>query len=172
LWLRLKERVDFILSELQRSCLDAQEIAQAKLQAWLKGVISNLDEVKILRIWVKTPLCLEARSLIPSSIHPKDLNLDWVTKLNLKEASSELALLQRNSLLEKETHQLRNEVLEQKLMFQEYKTKTDAQLEEAKVREEKLLKSNEEFKKEMMLQSEKTQKLMEQLIEMMKHKQA
>jgi len=152
--------------------LDAQEIAQAKLQAWLNGVISNLDEVKILRTWVKTPLCLEARSLIPSIIHPKDLNLDWITKLNLKEASSELALLQRNTLLEKETHQLKKELLEQKLMFQEYKTKTDAQLEEAKVIEEKLLKSNEEFKKEMMLQSEKTQKMMEQLMEMMKHKQA
>jgi len=170
-WIRLKERVDFIFSELQRSCLDAQEIAQAKLQAWLKGVISNRDEVKILRTWVKTPLCLEARSLIPSCIHPKDLNLDWVTKQNLKDASSELTLLQRNSLLEKETHQLKKELLEQKLMFQEYRTKTDAQLEEAKVREEKLLKSNEEFKKEMMIQSEKTHKLMEQLIEMMKHKQ-
>ena len=57
-------------------------------------------------------------------------------------------------------------------MFQEYKTKTDAQLEEAKVREEKLLKSNEEFKKEMMLQSEKTHKMMKQLMEMMKQKQA
>jgi len=41
----------------------------------------------------------------------------------------------------------------------------------AKVREAKLLKSNEEFKKEMMIQSEKTHKLMEQLIKMMKHKQ-
>ena len=57
-------------------------------------------------------------------------------------------------------------------MFQEYRTKTDAQLEEAKVREEKLLKSNEDFKKEMMIQSEKTRKLMEQMTEMMKHKQA
>jgi len=41
---------------------------------------------------------------IPSSIHPKELNLDWLTKLNFKEASSELALLQRNTLLEKENH--------------------------------------------------------------------
>jgi len=164
--------VDFILLVLQRSCLDAQEIAQAKLQAWLKGVVSNLDEVKILRTWVKTPLCLEARSLIPSRIHPKELNLDWLIKLNLKEASSELALLQRNTLLEKETHQLKKELLEQKLMFLEYKTKTDAQLEEEKIREEKLLKINEEFKKEMMLQSEKTHNMMEQLMEMMKQKQA
>jgi len=57
-------------------------------------------------------------------------------------------------------------------MFLEYKNKTDAQLEEANVREEKMLKSNEEFKKEMMIQSEKTQKMMEQLMEIMKHKQA
>jgi len=131
LWIRLKHIVDFILSELQRSCLDAQEITQAKLQAWLKGVVSNLDEVKILRTWEKTPLCLEARSLIPSCIHPKEINLHWLTKLNFKEASSELALLQRNTLLEKENHQLKKELLEQKLMLLEYKTKTDAQLEEA-----------------------------------------
>jgi len=76
--------VEFVLSELQRSCLDAQELAQAKLQAWLKGVVSNLDEVKILRTWVKTPLCLEARSVIPSSVHHRELNLDWLTKLNFK----------------------------------------------------------------------------------------
>jgi len=76
LWTRLKDKVDFVLSELQRSCFDAKELAQAKLQEWLKGVVSNLDEVKILRTWVKTPLCLEARSLIPSRIHPKELNLD------------------------------------------------------------------------------------------------
>jgi len=172
LWIRLKDRVDFILLELQRSCLDAQELAQAKLQAWLKGVVSNLDEVKILRTWVKTPLCLKARSLIPSSIHPKELNLDWLTKLNFKEASSELDLLQRNTLLEKENHQLKKELLEQKLMLLEYKSQTEAQLEEARIREERWLKSNEDFKIEMKLQAEKTQDMMKQLMEMMKHKQA
>jgi len=149
LWTRLKDRVEFVLSELQRSCFDAQELAQAKLQEWLKGVISNLDEVRILRTWVKTPLCLEARSVIPSSIHPGELNLDWLNKINFKEASSELALLQENTLLEKENHQLNKELLEQKLMLLEYKTTTEAQLEEARIREERLIKSNEEFKQEM-----------------------
>jgi len=153
LWIRLKDRVDFVLSELQRSCLDAQELAQAKLQEWLKGVVSNLDEVKILRTWVKTSLCLEARNVNPSSIHPKELNLDWLTKLNFKEASSELALLQRNTLLEKENHQLKKELLEQKLMLLVYKTQTEAQLEEARIREERLMKSNEDFKMEMKQQS-------------------
>jgi len=149
LWTRLKDRVEFVLSELQRSCFDAQELAQAKLQEWLKGVVSNLDEVKILRTWVKTPLCLEARSVIPSSIHPRELNLDWLNKLNFKEASSELALLQKNALLEKENHQFKKELLEQKLMLLEYKTTTEAQLEEARIREERLIKSNEDLKQEM-----------------------
>jgi len=80
--------VEFVLSELQRSCFDAQELAQAKLQEWLKGVVSNLSQ------------------------NSRELNLDWLTKLNIKEASSELALLQRNTLLEKENHQLKKELLE------------------------------------------------------------
>jgi len=135
----MKDKVDFVLSELQRSCFDAQELAQAKLQEWLKGVVSNLDEVNILKTWAKTSLCLEARSVIPSSIHPKELNLDWLTKLNFKEASSKLALLQKNTLLEKENHQLKKELLEQKLVLLEYKTQTEAQLEEARIREERLI---------------------------------
>ncbi len=49
MWIRLKDRVEFVLSELQRLCFDAQEFAQALLQEWLKGVVSNLHEVKILR---------------------------------------------------------------------------------------------------------------------------
>ena len=48
-WKRLKERVDFVLSELQRTCLDAQDSAQNKLQDWMKGVDNNLQEVKVLR---------------------------------------------------------------------------------------------------------------------------
>jgi len=77
-------------------------------------VVSNLHEVSVLRTWVKTPLCLQERSLIPSSIHPRELNLDWLNKINFKETSSELALLQRNTLLEKENKQLKKELLEQK----------------------------------------------------------
>jgi len=74
--------------------------------------------------------------------------------------------------LEKENHQLKKELLEQKLMLLEYKTATEAQLEEAKIREERLIKSNEEFKQEMKQQAEETQKMMKQLMEMMKQKQA
>jgi len=160
------------LSELQRSCFDVQEFAQEKLQEWLKGVVSTLNEVKVLRTWVKTPLCLEARRVTPLSIHPRELNLDWLNKINFKEASSELALHQRNTLLEKENKQLKKELLEQKPMLLKYKTATEAQLEEAKIREERLIKSKEEFKQEMKQQAEETRKMMKQMMEMMLQKQA
>jgi len=150
---------------------DNYEKMWTKLQEWLKGVVSNLHEVRVLRTWVKTPLCLEARSLIPSSIHPRELNLDWLNKINFKEASSELALLQRNTLLEKENKQLKKELVEEKLMLLEYKAATEAQLEEARIRAERLVKSNEVFKQEMKQQSEETQKMMKQMMEMMFQKQ-
>jgi len=51
-WKRLKDRVDYVLTELQRSCLDAQDSAQRKLQDWLKGVDNNFQEVQVLRTWV------------------------------------------------------------------------------------------------------------------------
>jgi len=115
---------------------------------------------------VMTPLCLEARNVIPSSIHPRELNLDWLNKLNLKEAFSKLALLQRNTLMEKECNQVKKELLEQKLMMLEYKTATEAKLEEARIREEKLIRSNEEFKQEMKEQAKETNRIMQQMIKM------
>jgi len=149
--------VDYVLIELQRACLDAQDSTQRKLQEWLKGVDSNLQEVQVLRTWVRTPFSLKARNatdFIPTRIHPRKLNINWLSKVNVKPVSTELALLQKNAELEKENKQLRKEVLEQKLLLHEYKSSTEAKLEEAKVREEKLIKSKEEFKQEMKQQVE------------------
>jgi len=64
------------------------------------GVVTILHEVKVHKTWVKTPLCLRARNaadFIPSSIHPRELDLNWLNKINLKEASSELAVMQKNT---------------------------------------------------------------------------
>jgi len=101
-----------------------------------------------------------------------DLNLDWITKINLKEASTEMALIQRNSLLEKENHALRKQLLD-------YKNTSEAQIEEAKIREERLIRDNEEFKKEMKqqvdsqkAQMEETQRMMQQMMQMMMQNQA
>jgi len=118
---------------------------------------------------VKTPLRLIARNasdFIPSSIHPRELDLNWLNKINLKEASSELAVLQKNTHLEKENKQLKKELLEQKLLLLKYKTATEAELQKARIREEKLIRSNEEFKQEMKEQAKETNRIMQQMMEM------
>jgi len=106
-WRRLSERVDFVRSELQRSSFDAQDASQNKLHHWLKGIMNDMQEVAVSRILVKTPLCLTGRTIIPNCVHPKELNLDWLNKINFKSASTDLELLQRNTVLERENKQLR-----------------------------------------------------------------
>jgi len=122
--------------------------------------MNDMQEVLVSRILVKTPLCLTGRSVIPNCVHPKELNLDWLNKINFKSASTDLELLQRNTISERENKQLRKELLEQKLLLLEYKTSTEAKLEEARVREENLIRSNEDFKREMKQQAEETNKMM------------
>ena len=110
---------------------------------------------------MQTLLCLTERSatnFIPTGVHPREMNFNWLSKINVKPVSTELALLQKNVELEKEKKQLRKEVLEHKLLLLEYKSSTEAMLEEAIIREENLLKSNEAFKQEMKQQAEETQK--------------
>jgi len=74
------------LGALQKTCLDAQDVAQLKFQDWLKGVDHNLQEVKVLRTWVQTPLRLRERSptdFIPTGVHPRELNFNWLSKINV-----------------------------------------------------------------------------------------
>ena len=173
-WKRLKERVDFIISELRRSCLDAQDTAKKDLQDWLKGVTNNLHKVRVLRTWVQSTPCLRERNatdFIPTGVHPKNLDLSLLNKINFKSASTSLDLLQRNADLESENKKLKKELLEHKLLLLEYKSSTEAKLEEARVREENLIRSNEDFKKEMKQQQEETNKMLKQMMEMF-HKQA
>ena len=157
------------MSELQRSSLDAQDIAQNHLQDWLQGVVNNLQEVRVSRTQEKTQLCIKVKNaydVIPSYVHPKELDLTWLNKINLKQASTELELVQRNSELEKENKQLKKELLEQKLLLLEYKRSTEAKMEEARTREENLIKSNEAFKEEMKQQAETTNKMLKEMMEM------
>ena len=64
------------------------------------------------------------------------------------------------------------------MMLLDCKNSTESQLAEAKYREERLIKDNEEFKKEMKLQAEpqkaqmeETQRMMQKMMEMMMQKQ-
>jgi hypothetical protein len=108
---------------------------------------------------VQSPPSIKGREVIdfPSSVHPRELDLTFLNKLNLKKVAPDLALVQRNIILEKHVKKLEKELLEQKVLMLEYKTSTKAKLEEAqealreaKIREDQLIKSNEEFKLEMM----------------------
>jgi len=115
---------------------------------------------------VKSPLCILTRDVIPSGVHAKELDISWLTKINLKQVSTELELLQRNTELERENKQLKKEVLDQKLLLLEYKTSIEAKLEEARIREENLIRSNEAFKEEMKQQAETTNKMLKEMMEM------
>jgi hypothetical protein len=114
-------------------------------------VNSSLQEVKILKTWVQNPPSIKGREItdfIPSGVHPRELDLMFLNNINFKK--------------------LQKELLEQKLLLLEYKTTTEAKLEEAEVREENLIKSNEDFKNEMKLKQEEMQKQQEETNLMLK----
>ncbi|AES78850.1 hypothetical protein MTR_7g047000 [Medicago truncatula] len=58
-----------------------------------------------------------ATDFIPTFVHPKELDLTFLQRINVQSASSELALLQRNVEIEAENKKLRKEVSEQKLLL-------------------------------------------------------
>jgi len=95
-WKRLKERVENVMITLSTTCIEAQEQAKHKLQDWLNGIDESLEEVKILGTWARTSLSIRGRKatdFLPQYIHPKDLDLSFLTKLNLKTAAPDLALV-------------------------------------------------------------------------------
>jgi len=68
-------------------------------------------------------------------------------------------------VLESENKKLKKELLNQKFLLFEYKEASEAKHEEARIREENLIKSNNEFKEEMRKQSELTNKLLQELLQ-------
>jgi hypothetical protein len=77
--------------------------------------------------------------------------------------------------VESENRRLKKELMKQKLLMLEYKTSTEAKLEEAqkslreaKIREENLIKSNEAFKLEMKNQQEDMQKKQDETQDMIR----
>jgi hypothetical protein len=180
-WLHLVCTPNYLLSYSRSSSAKASKLAE-------RNHNESLQEVKILRTWVQNPLSIKGREVtdfIPSGVRPRDLDLTFLTKINLKTTSPNLALIQRNTILEKEVKKLQKDLIEQKLLMLEYKSSTEAKLEEAKealreakIWEEKLIKSNEAFKLEMKNQQEamekkqdETQLMIRQMMEMM-NKQA
>ena len=131
-WKRLMERVENVMTALSTTCIKAQEQAKKKLQDWLNDIDESLEEVKILGTWARTSLSIrgrEATDFLPQYIYPKDLDLSFLTKINLKRAAPDLALVQRNRFLEEKNQKLEKELLEQKLLLLEFKAEAEAKLE-------------------------------------------
>jgi len=167
-WKRLKERVESVMTALSTTCIEAQEQAKQKLQDWLNGIDESLEEVKILGTWERTSLSIRGREttdFLPQYIHPKDLDLSFLTNINLKTAAPDLALVQRNMFLEEKNQKLEKELLEQKLLLLEFKAEAEAKLEEARIREENLIKSYEQFKAHMQRKQEETNELLKKILE-------
>jgi hypothetical protein len=122
---------------------------------------ASLDEIEFLGTWVKNPLSIRGRDptdFLPNFIHPKDLDLTFLSKVNLSKVAPDLALVQKNKVLEERNKELEKELQEQKLMLLKFKAETDAKMEEARLREEK-------HKSEMDRKLEETQEMLKKILE-------
>jgi len=169
-WRRLRERVDFVMSELQKSSLEMHSNAQNTLNDWFKDVVKSMHEVEIKRtqeMSKRTSMFLSASGIISSNVHSENLDLKWLTKLKVQTDSPILEKLKNDSELEKENKRLKKELIEQRLLLVEYKRQTEVQLEEeARLREANHIISNNEFREEMKKQSETTNSLVRDLMDM------
>ena len=115
-----------------------------------------------------TPIYLDASGIISSSVHSEDPDFIWLTKLKIQTDAPILEKLKKDSELEKENKELKKDLFEQRMLCAELQRKMIAQQEEAKVREEALVKNYSDLKEAMEKQSEKTNNMMHEMMEMMK----
>jgi len=134
----------------------------------------NMDDVEIKRSQERrrlylsdTPMYLDASSIISSSVQSDNPDFRWLTKMKVQTSDPPiLEKLQDDPVLKKENKELKKALFEHKIMIDELQRKLIAQKEEAKVRDENLIKSNNEFKEEMKKQSETTNSLIRDLMDM------
>ena len=130
--------------------------------------ICNRNQEKSKLYISNTPIFLDASSIITSSVQSENPDLTWLTKLKIQAETPILEKLKHDFELEKENKQLKKKLLEQRLINVELQRKMIAQEEAAKAREEELVKGYNELKESMDKQSERTNSMMQQMLEMMK----
>jgi hypothetical protein len=155
--MRIMERVINLISTLHDSCLQAQEEAKQKLKNWINGIDEDMEDVEVLGTWVKNPLSIRGREpedFLPNFIHPKDLDLTFLSMINLKNAAPDLTLVQENKVLKERNKELEIELQEQKLKIM----KLEADMGEARIREDK-------YKSEMDQKYAETQEILKKILE-------
>jgi len=84
----LREKVDDMMCELQKLCLDAHDKALVELQDWFKEVAQNMEEINInikQKLYLSDiPIYIDASSIISSSVKSEDPDVKWLTKLLIK----------------------------------------------------------------------------------------
>jgi len=174
-WARLRERVDFVVCELQKTSLEAHDKALNTLNEWFTEVVKSMEEVydnmnqEKSKLYISdTPIYMDALSIITSSVQSENPDLTWLTKMKIQAKTPILEKLKNDSKLETEKKQLKKELLERRLMYAELQRKMFAQEEATKVREEALLKGYNDFKNSMDKQSERSNSMMQEMLELMK----
>jgi len=160
-WTSLRKRVDYMMCELQKLSLEAHDKGHADLQQWFQGVTMNLEEIELNRTLENsklylsdTPMYLDASTIVSSSVHSENPDIIWLTKLKVQTSDAPiLEKLKDDPVLEKENKELKKAFFEHKVMVAELQRKMLDQQEQARIREENLIKSNNEFKEEMKKQS-------------------
>ena len=173
-WTRLMNRVEYMMCELQKLSLEAHDKALIDLQKWFQGVTVNMEEVELNRSLEKsrlylsdTPMYLDASSIISSSVHSENPDFKWLTKLKIQSSdASILEKLNDDPVLEKENKELKKALFEQKVLVAELQRKMIAQQEEARIREENLVKGYNELKGDMQKQLEKTNNMIQDVMTM------
>lgn len=161
------------MTEFQKSSLEAHSNTKHSFNHWFKeDVVKSMEQVEIKRsqerskLYISdTPVFLDASGIISSSVHSENLNINWLTKLKVQTDSPILEKLKNDSVLEQENKKLKKDLLEQKLLLDEYKWQTEAKREEARIREENLIRSNDAFKEEMKQEAETTNKMLKEMFQ-------
>jgi len=174
-WTSLRERVDFMMCELQKLSLEAHNQPLNNLKDWFKEVVKSMEEVnvnrnqKMSKLYISdTPFYLDASSIISSSVQSENPDLTWLTKLKIQVDATILEKLKNDSEQEQRIKKLEKDLLEQRLMYAGLQRRMSIQHEESKVIEEALIRGYNELKETMEKQSDKMTSMMQEMMELMK----
>jgi hypothetical protein len=103
-WTRLRNRVDFVMCELQKTSLEAHNQALQTLNDLFNEVVTSMKEIEINRDKEKsklylsdTHIYLDASGIISSDVHIENLDLRWLTKLKVQTDAPILEKMKHDS---------------------------------------------------------------------------
>ena len=174
-WTTLRGRVEFVMCELHKLSLEAHNQALNTLKDWFKEVVGSMEEVEVNKNQEKSKLYIsdtliymDSSSIITACVHYENPDFRCLNKLKIQADAPILEKLKNDSEQEKRIKKLEKDLLEQRLMYVELQRKMIIQQEEVKVREEALVKGYNDLKESMKNQSDQTNNMMQEMMNLMK----